>query len=94
MAFSTSNVQVCYAPPMKIMVGDWSGAIGDSAGTISIGGRYLGSLWFKNDSTTTNNLTTQFFPVVNWDGNVPGTLTIQNTDNVGTGSFIIFTRGQ
>ena len=93
MAFTTSNVQVSYSPPLKMMLGDWSGAVGDSAGTISIGGRYVGSLWFKNDPSGTNP-TTQFFPVVNWDGNVPGTLTIQNTDNVGTGSFIIFTRGQ
>lgn len=94
MAFSTSNVQVSYAPPLKIMVGDWSGLSGDSAGTISIGGRYLGSLWFKNDSTTVNANTSQIFPSVDWDGNVPGTLTIQNQDTVTTGSFIIFTRGQ
>lgn len=94
MAFSTSNIQVAYAPPLKVMVGDWSGASGDAAGTLSIGGRYVGSLWFKNDSTTTNQFTSQIFPVVNWDGNVPGTLTVQNQDTVGTGSFIVFTRGQ
>lgn len=93
MAFSTSNVQVSYAPPLKLMIGDWSGNAGDTSGTISIGGRYVGSLWFKND-TTTVNLTTQIFPKVEWDGNVPGTLTIENQDNVTTGSFIIFTRGQ
>jgi len=94
MAFSTSNIQVSYAPPLKLFIGDWSGAAGDAAGTISIGGRYVGSLWFKNDSTSVNQQTSQIFPVVNWDGNVPGTLTVQNQDNVTTGSFIIFTRGQ
>ena len=92
MAFSTSNIQAGYSPPLKLVIGDWSGAYGDAAGTLSIGGRYVGSLWFKNDPTGTNP-TTQIFPVVNWDGNVPGTLTIQNQDAVGTGSFIIFTRG-
>lgn len=94
MAFATTNVQVSYAPPMKIMIGDWSGAVGDAAGTISIGGRYIGSLWFKNDTTTVNAGQSQIFPTVQWDGNVPGTLTVQNQDNVTTGSFIIFTRGQ
>ena len=93
MAFSTSNIQSSYAPPLKIVIGDWSGSAGDAPGTLSIGGRYVGSLWFKNDSTTVNQNTNQVFPAVNWDGNVPGTLTIQNLDNVGTGSFIIFTRG-
>ncbi len=93
MAFAATNVQVGYAPPLKIMLGDWSSLIGDAAGTISIGGNYIGSLWFKNDPSGTNP-TTQFFPVVSWNGSIPGTLTIQNTDNVGVGSFIIFTRGQ
>lgn len=94
MAFSTSNVQVCYAPPLKIMIGDWAGAAGDAAGTISIGGRYIGALFFKNDSTTVNAQTSQIFPDVEWDGLVPGTLTVENQDNVGTGSFMVFTRGQ
>jgi hypothetical protein len=93
MAFTTSNIQVGYLPPLKVVLGDWSGLYGDAAGTLSIGGRYIGSLWFRNDPSS-SNLTSQIFPVVNWDGNVPGNLTIQNQDNVGTGSFIIFTRGQ
>ncbi len=95
MAFSTSNIQVSYSPPLKIMFGDWSGNVGDAAGTISVGGNYIGSLWFKNDAATSANAAaTQIFPVVQWNGLIPGALTIQNTDNVGTGSFIIFTRGQ
>lgn len=94
MAFSTSNVQVSYAPPLKLFIGDWAGAAGDAAGTLSIGGRYVGSLWFKNDTTSANATSTQIFPKVEWDGNVPGTLTIENQDNVTTGSFIVFTRGQ
>jgi hypothetical protein len=73
--------------------GDWSGASGDAAGTMSIGGRLVGSLWFKNDKTTVNQQTAQVFPAVDWDGNIPGTLTIQNQDDVTTGSFILFTLG-
>lgn len=79
---------------LRVTYGDWSGATGDAAGTLSIGGRYIGSLWFKNDSTTVNANTAQIFPAVDWDGNVPGTLTVQNVDNVGTGSFLVFSLGQ
>lgn len=78
---------------IKIVYGDWSSVVGDAAGTLSIGGRLIGSLWFKNDSTAVNAGTTQFFPGVQWDGNIPGTLTIQNQDNVTTGAFILFTLG-
>ena len=70
MAFSTSNVQVGYLPPLKIFLGDWTGLAGDSAGTMSIGGRYIGSLWFKNDTTSVNQQQSQIFPIVQWDGNV------------------------
>lgn len=93
MAFSTSNVQVCYAPPLKILLGDWSGAVGDAAGSVSIAGQFVGSIWFKNDSTSVNQNTSQIFPKVEWNGSNPGTITVENQDNVTTGSFLIFTRG-
>lgn len=100
MPFSTT---VRWTAPMggamRITYGDWSGAAGDAAGTFTVGGRYVGSLWFANDTTTattgpaTNVNTQQVFPSVQWDGNVPGTLTVQNQGNITTGSFIIFSVG-
>jgi hypothetical protein len=82
-------------PGLRVTYGDWSGAAGDAAGTISVAGRYLGSLWFKNDTTAVNANTSQIFPVVNWDASVaPGNLTVQNQDNVTNGSFILFSLGQ
>ena len=78
---------------LRVMFGDWSGAIGDAAGTITVGGRFLGSLWFKNDSGSVNQNTSQVFPDVDWDGNTPGTLTVQNQDAVTVGSFLIFSLG-
>ncbi len=96
MAFSaTVRGKTFFGGPggLVAVYGDWSGAIGDAAGTLSIGGRLVGSLWFKNDSTTVNQTTSQIFPAVQWDGNIPGNLTIQNQDNVTTGSFIVFTLG-
>lgn len=92
MAFSATVRGQSYQGQLRIVYGDWSGVVGDSAGTLSVGGRYMGSLWFKNDPSGTNP-TTQFFPVVSWDGNVPGNLTVNNTDNVGVGSFLIFSLG-
>lgn len=96
MAFSATVRGVAYmGPGLRITYGDWSGAVGDAAGTISVSGRYLGSLWFKNDSTTVNATTSQTLPVVNWDASVsPGNLTIQNQDNVTNGSFLLFSLGQ
>jgi len=96
MAFSATVRGSAYlGAALRLTYGDWSGAAGDTAGTITFAGRFVGSLWFKNDTTTTNAQTNQVFPAVNWDGLLnPGTLTIQNQDNVTTGSFMLFSLGQ
>lgn len=95
MAFSATVRGAAYmGPSLRVSYGDWSGAAGDAAGSVTVPGRYVGSLWFKNDTTTANANTSQIFPSVQWDGNVPGTLTVQNQDNVTTGSFLIFSLGQ
>ncbi len=94
MAFSaTARGSAYLGPGLRVTYGEWSGAAGDAAGTLAFGGKYLGSLWFKNDSTSVNVNTTQIFPVVEWDGLLPGTLTIQNQDNVTTGNFLVFSLG-
>lgn len=94
MAFSATVRGSAYmGPGLRIIYGDWSGASGDAAGSVSIGGRYLGSLWFKNDTSSVNANTSQIFPVVQWNASIPGTLTVQNQDDVTTGNFIMFTIG-
>jgi hypothetical protein len=94
MAFATTVLaSVPIGGSIRLTYGSWSGAVGDAAGTIAVGGRFIGSFWFKNDAATVNNNTAQIFPSVEWDGNVPGNLTVQNQDNVGTGSFLIFSLG-
>lgn len=94
MAFSsTVRGSVYMGPGLRVIYGEWSGASGDTSGSVSIGGRYLGSLWFKNDTTSANANTTQIFPTVQWNASVPGTLTVQNQDDVTTGNFIVFTLG-
>ena len=96
MAFSTTVRNIAYiGSGLRVTIGDWSGATGDAAGTISVAGRYIGSLWFKNDTTSVNQNSQQVFPAVNWDGNAsPGNLTVQNQDNVTNGSFLLFSIGQ
>jgi hypothetical protein len=94
MAFSaTVRGSAHLGPGLRLTYGDWSGAAGDAAGTLTVGGRYMGSFWFKNDTTTANQNTGQAFPKVEWDGTVGGNLTIENQDNVTTGSFLIFSLG-
>ena len=95
MAFSaTVRGSANFGPSLRVTYGDWSGASGDAAGTITISGRFIGSLWFKNDTTSANQNTSEIFPKVQWDGSNPGTLTVQNQDDVTTGSFLIFSLGQ
>jgi len=94
MAFSSTVRGTAYlGPGLRVTYGEWTGLVGDAAGTFTCGGQYIGSLWFKNDTTSENPNTSQIFPVVQWDENVPGALTIQNQDNVESGSFIIFSLG-
>lgn len=96
MAFSATVRGSAYmGAALRVTYGDWAGAAGDTAGSITVAGRFLGSLWFKNDTTSVNQQSNQVFPAVNWDGLVaPGTLTVQNQDNVTNGSFMLFSLGQ
>lgn len=95
MAFSATVRGSAYmGAGLRVTYGDWSGLAGDAAGTITTAGSYIGSLWFKNDTTSVNASSSQIFPSVQSDGNVPSALTVQNQDNVTTGRFIVFSLGQ
>ena len=90
MAFSTTVRNSAYlGAGLKMTVGEWSGAAGDAAGTLSVsGGKVWGALFFKLD---TQGNTSQIFP--NVGESVSGgitTLTIQNQDTVTSGRFIIY----
>lgn len=93
MAFSaTVRNSVHLGPGLKMTVGDFSGSVGDAAGTIDVSGGYvLSCLFQKMDSGGT---TTQIFPTVglSTSGSVT-TVTIQNLDNVTTGRFVIIHGG-
>lgn len=88
MAFSaTVKVSAYLGPGLKMTVGDWSGAYGDAAGTITVSGRLWGAQFYDVD---TNGNTSQIFPKIgaSVSGNTT-TITVQNQDSVTNGRFII-----
>lgn len=92
MAFSTANIVTTpIASALRVITGTWSGAAGDAAGSFTMGGALIGSMWFKNDA---NSNSTQIFPYVTStvSGNI-STLSVNNVDNVTNGTFIIFAGG-
>ena len=93
MAFSATVRHTAYmGEGIKVTVGDWSGAAGDAAGTITIGGPYIiGYGFYKFDGDNTS----QIFPRVDvTTSGFTATLTIQNQDNVVTGRFFVLSIGQ
>lgn len=92
MAFSTTVAGTRYlGPGASTLWGSWSGAAGDAAGTLAIGGVVLSAIFSKFDSDNG----TQILPRVTSSvtGNIT-TLTINNQDNVTNGYFIIEKTGQ
>lgn len=91
MAFSTSNVQRTVWGNMRIMYGQWTGAVGDAPGTITVSG---GQLWLSVFNT---NLSTgpQQVPSLVSEGPTGTTgiltLTIPNQNTVTAGTFMVVT---
>lgn len=94
MAFSTTvRSQVYLGPGIRIIIGDWSGAVGDAAGTIALGGGYPTMCIFQKFDALDN--TYEIIPRVEVSVSAGiCTFTIENQDNVTTGRFFIVTSGQ
>lgn len=94
MAFSTTvRNQIYPGAGVRMVIGDWTGAAGDTAGTIALGGGYPQMCIFQKFDPI--DLTYQIIPRV--EVSVSGgicTFTIENQDNVTTGRFFIVTSGQ
>lgn len=87
MAFSATvrNTQY-WGPGRTSYSGDWSGAAGDAAGSMSVGGVVIQAIFQKMN----NDGTYEIIPRVS--SSISGgitTLTIENQDNVTTGYFTI-----
>lgn len=87
MAFATSNVRRTYFGNLNVTYGDWTGAIGDTPGTIGVGGGRVYLAEFTSESTL------QPFQIevpvsVSTSGSV-STVTVYNLNTVTAGQFII-----
>lgn len=89
MAFSTSNVQSTVFGNLHVTYGQWSGAVGDAAGTITVSG---GQVWLcefvSQDSSGQYMLPTPVKYSVSGTAGVL-TVTIYNTAATTAGRFLI-----
>ena len=87
MAFATSNVHKESAGSLNILVGDWTGSVGDSNGTVVVGGARVYSAWFYDQSSSTPSMM-PFPHTVSTSGTL-STVSICYGENVTAGRFII-----
>lgn len=95
MAFSANVRGSCYmAGPggLKVTYGDWTGAAGDAAGTVSVSGGYPLLVVFQKFDALDNTYAIIPRVGVSVSGSI-ATLTIENQDNVTTGRFFIVHAG-
>jgi hypothetical protein len=87
MAFSATVYNVQYLGPGKTkLAGSWSGAAGDSAGSLAVAGTVTQANFYKFD----NDQSWQIIPRVSVSvSSGISTLTVNNQDNVTTGYFEI-----
>lgn len=88
MAFAASNVKSCsLGGAVKLTTGDWTGAVGDAAGSFVVaGGKVYGLKFLTNLSTGPQEPVIKVSPA-GTAGYV--TLTINNTMTVTAGTFSI-----
>ena len=87
MAFATTNVKSSVFGNQRVLVGDWTGDVGDAAGTVEFaGGRVYLAKFTDQDGTAPYQIE---IPVkVTITGSV-ATVTVYNQSSVTTGRFII-----
>lgn len=89
MAFSATNVQTARFGNLKVTYGDWSCALGDTAGTVGVeGGRVYDAVF------NTNTASGQIPPAgaLNWSYTTSGdvsTVTVNNQIAATGGTFLI-----
>lgn len=87
MAFSTANVQTNYIGKLNMTYGDWTGSLGDAAGTITVkGGRVYFVNFMDQDATFPQPVD---FQISSTQSGATTTLTVNNNNNVVLGRFIV-----
>lgn len=91
MAFATTNIQRNNCGSRSLFSGEWSAAVGDTPGTIAIGGHVLDASFFENVSSGAYQPSS-----VPWSVSQSGstsTVTIYHQGAVTTGYFSITFKG-
>lgn len=95
MAFSATVRGTRYGSAGSVQIyGDWTGSVGDTAGSIVVSGPVQGAIFQKFDPI---DLTYQIIPRVEASFSSTTnmtTITIENQDTVTTGKFVIDKLGQ
>lgn len=88
MAFATTNVQVAsLASAVKFYAGDWSGALTDAPGTITLAGGRVYLSHFEDQDATGSPVELVPCSVSVSSGTI--TVTVNNKNNVTQGRFVI-----
>ena len=86
MAFATSNVRRGVCGDLKLTAGNWTGAVGDASGTISVEGTQMYFVSFETNDTTGPS---QKVPVTWSTSGSVTTITAHNREAVSGGTFLI-----
>ena len=87
MAFATANLRSGTLGQLKMLAGDWSGAVGDSAGTVTLSGGRCYMARFQNHDNDTGKNTESPNRVSESAGTI--TVTVTNIEAVTDGRFIV-----
>lgn len=90
MAFATSNVQTAVMGNLRCTYGQWTGAIGDVAGTFGVaGGQVWAALLVAQDASGPYDVSATTKYSTSTSGSVT-TVTFYNLDTVTQGRFMIW----
>lgn len=90
MAFATSNSQSTIMGNMRVTYGQWSGAVGDAAGTIAVsGGQIWGCFFVSQDASGAYMVPTPLKYSVSGTAGIL-TVTVYNTAAATAGRFMVF----
>lgn len=92
MAFSATVRGTAYLGALRLIYGDWTGSSGDAAGTVTISGpKPYVALFQKFDAIDRSYQIVPRVEVSTTSGIT--TITVENQDDVTTGSFMILSPG-
>lgn len=86
MAFATANTRGGTVGNLKMLAGDWSGSVGDAAGTITLSGGRVYLCHFENQDSDGTKQTLQPSVSIS-NGSI--TITVGNYSGVTDGRFVV-----